>query len=106
MVKDMAARAYARCTGGHYFAGEYCTFDGWSSAAAAELAETVERLRQLGKAITLAELRNAGLSDAALARTIVIDFGNDASAFDAISPKEYVVNGQTKPPMKLGPNFK
>ena len=102
----MATRAYARCNSGHYFTGEYCPFDGWSSAAAAELAETVERLGQLGKDVTLAELRQAGLSEAALVRTIVIDFGNDASAFEAISPKEYVVNGQTKPPMKLGANFK
>ncbi len=102
----MASRAYARCTGGHYFAGEYCPFDGWSSAAAAELAETVEQLRQLGKEITLTELRKAGLGEAALARTIVIDFGNDASAFDAISPKEYAIDGQTKPPLKCGPNFK
>lgn len=102
----MVSRAYARCAGGHYFAGEFCPFDGWSSAAAAELAETVERLRQLGKDVTLAELKRAGLSESALDRTIVIEFGNDAAAFEAISPKEYVVNGQTKPPMKLGHHFK
>ena len=102
----MVTRAYVRCSGGHYFSGEYCPFDSWSSAAAAEVAEAVERLRQLGKEITLAELKRAGLSETALQRTIVIDFGNDASQFDAISPREYCVNGQIKPPLKLGPNFK
>jgi hypothetical protein len=102
----MATRVYVRCSSGHYFSGEYCPFDSWSSGAAAEVAETVERLRQLGKDITLAELKRAGLSEAALQRTIVIDFGNDGSMFEAISPREYCVNGQTKPPLKLGPNFK
>lgn len=102
----MVSRAYSRCNSGHYFAGEFCPFDGWSSSAAAELAELVERLEQLGKEITLAELKRAGLSDAALARTVVIDFGNDQSAFDAVSPKEYHVRGETKPPLKLGPHFK
>lgn len=102
----MSTRAYSRCTSGHYFTGEFCPFDGWSSAAAVELAEAVVRLQQLGRELSLAELRKAGVSEAALARSIVVDFGCDASAFDAVWPKEYVVNGVTKPPMKLGPNFK
>ena len=102
----MTARAYSRCNSGHYFAGEYCPFDGWSSAAAVEVAQAVQRLQQLARAISVEELRRAGVSDAALARTIVVQFGADASAFEAVSPKEYVVNGVTKPPMKFGPHFK
>jgi hypothetical protein len=39
-------------------------------------------------------LRAAGLTESALKRTIVIDFGSNDSAFDAISPAGYFVNGQ------------
>lgn len=102
----MTTRAYSRCNSGHYFQGDYCPFDGWSSAAATELAQAVARLAELGKPLTFDELRKAGLSDAAAARTIVIEFGNPLSIFEAVSPKEYVVDGNTKPPMKLGANFK
>ena len=102
----MTARAYSRCNSGHYFTGECCPFDGWSSAAAIDVAQAVERLKQLAREISIDELRRTGVSDAALARTIVVQFGADASAFEAVSPKEYVVNGATKPPMKLGPHFK
>lgn len=102
----MTTRAYSRCNSGHYFTGEYCPFDGWSSHGAMELAKAVEGLALLGRELSLEELRKAGLSEEALARTIVIAFGCAGSAFEAVSPKEYHVNGQTKPPLKLGVNFK
>jgi hypothetical protein len=54
----------------------------------------------------LEELRKAGVSAATLARTIVIEFGSSASAFDAVSPQEYVVNGQAQPLRKLSRSFK
>ena len=43
----MLARAYCRCNSGHYFVGEYCPFDGWSSSASKELAAVSERLARL-----------------------------------------------------------
>ena len=62
----MLARAYCRCNSGHYFMGEYCPFDGWSSSASKELTEVAERLVRLDRAITLEELRKAGVSAATL----------------------------------------
>ncbi len=102
----MIQRAYSRCQSGHYFEGEVCPFDGSSTGAAVELTRAVARLQQLGRELSLEELRRVGLSEGALARTILIVFGNDGSVFEAVSPKEYVVNGEIRPPLKLGPNFK
>ncbi|GIW79965.1 MAG: hypothetical protein KatS3mg105_1772 [Gemmatales bacterium] len=102
----MTIRAYSRCTSGHYFEGEDCPFCGWSGPTAVELAQAVRRLEQLGKPVSLEELRRQGASEETLARAIVIEFGSAESAFEAISPKEYIVKGARKPPMKLGKHFK
>jgi hypothetical protein len=99
-------RVYCRCNGGHYFIGEYCPYDGWSSAASRELVEAAARLEKLGKEPSLNELRKLGVSSEALWRTVIISFGTGAAIFDAISPDTYVVNGETKPPHKLGLGFK
>lgn len=102
----MSKQAYCRCNSGHYFTGECCPFDGWSSAASKELAQAVKKLRVLGREVSVAELRDSGVSDATLWRTIIIEFGTDASSFEAVSPEEYVVHGETKAPLKLGMSFK
>jgi hypothetical protein len=86
--------------------GEYCPFDGWSSPASKELTEAVEQLTSSDRAISFEELRKAGVSAATIARTIIIDFGSNDSVFDAVSPKEYVVNGEAQPLQKLSRNFK
>ena len=78
-------RAYCRCTSGHYFQGEICPFDGWSSAASRELAAAVERLDRHGQEISLVALRKAGVSQKTIARTVVVAFGSEASAFEALS---------------------
>jgi len=88
----MIARAYSRCNSGHYFVGENCPFDGWSSAASKELARTVEVLSHSGQQVSMEELRNAGVSEATLLRAIVVQVGSDGSVFDAFSPKLLVVN--------------
>jgi hypothetical protein len=90
-------RAYCRCNSGHYFVGEYCPIDGWSSPAPKELAKVVEEVTASGRALLLEELRKAGLSEATVQRTIVIDFGTDVCVFDAISPEGYVIHGEWKP---------
>lgn len=102
----MIKRAYCRCNSGHYFSGECCPFDGWSSSASKELTEAVEQLTRLGKEISAAELRQVGVSPATLWRTIIIEFATPASAFEAMAPAEYVVNGEAEAPLKLGPSFK
>ncbi len=100
------SRAYCRCNSGHYFQGEFCPFDGWSSAASRELAAAVERLVGEGQELTLVTLRKAGVSRETIERTMVIAFGCAASAFEALDPRMYVVDGQAKPVVKLGPGFK
>ena len=46
-----------------------------------------------------------GLSEAAAQRTIVIEFGTDACAFDAVSPEGFVIHGEWKPLTTLDAPF-
>ncbi len=101
----MCRRAYSRCNSGHYFLGECCPFDGWSSPATRELTAAVKRLARSGRPVSLEELRKSGVSDATIARTIVIEFGSEASAFDAISPAHLFVNEEAIPLTDLDANF-
>jgi hypothetical protein len=87
-------RAFFRCNSGHYFACEGCPLDGWSSAESAELFWAVVKLQTMRQELTLSHLREAGLSESASRRTIVIEFGDEQSAVDAISPEGYFVNGR------------
>jgi len=100
------ARAYCRCNSGHYFQGVCCPYDGWSSAASRELAAAVERLAGEGQGLSLLALRKAGVSQETIERTIIVEFGSAASAFEALDPSGYVVNGEAQSVIKLGPNFK
>lgn len=102
----MTPRVYCRCNSGHYFLGDSCPLDGWSSPASEELNAAVTRLGCSGKKVSLEELRRAGLSEAALQRTVVIEFGDDSSAFEAVSPEGYVVGGEWKTMTDLGQSFK
>lgn len=99
-------RAYCRCNSGHYFVGESCPYDGWSSPASRELTEAVVRLAKMGKELSIEELRELGVSSETLWRTIIIAFGVGTSVFEALAPDTYVVHGETKPPRKLGAGFK
>jgi hypothetical protein len=106
MADQTISKAYCRCNSGHYFQGEFCPFDGWSSAESKELAAAVEQLAAEGQELTLVGLRKAGVSRETLERTVVIAFGCAASAFEALDPRMYVVDGQAKPAVKLGSSFK
>jgi hypothetical protein len=85
--------------------GEFCPFDGWSSAASRELTEVLKRLAGSGRKVSLESLQKFGVSEATLVRTIVIAFGSDTSAFEAISPEYYVVNGESIPIRNLDESF-
>ena len=87
-------KVYCRCNSGHYFIGAICPLDGWSSAESVELTKTVEVVMNAGKELSMTALCQAGLSALARKRTIIIEFGNDESGFDAVSPAGYFVNGQ------------
>ena len=95
-------RAYCRCTSGHYFMGVFCQLDGWSAAASRELAEATDLLRQRGEELSLVSLRSAGVSESSLERGIVVQFGSPASAFEAVAPAAYSVDGEWRPPDELG----
>jgi len=101
----MVAHAYSRCNGGHYFRGVCCPLDGWSSAASEELDTACRRLAAAGRAVSLASLREAGVSQGSLRRIIVVEFGCEESVFDAVSPEGYVVNGSWQPLEELGDDF-
>ena len=98
-------RAYCRCNSGHYFVGEYCPIDGWSSSVAKELVQVTKRVTAAGHTLSLHALRQAGLSEAAAQRTMVIEFGTDAGVFDAIVPEGLVIHGTWKPLAALDEHF-
>jgi hypothetical protein len=101
----MITRAYSRCNGGHYFMGACCPLDGWSSAASRELAAACQKLTASGRPVSLASLREAGVSESSLSRIIVIEFGSAEGVFDAVSPEGYVVMGRWQPLEELGDAF-
>jgi hypothetical protein len=51
------------------------------------------------------ELRRVGVSEVTLLRTIVVQFGSDGSAFDALSPKLYFLDEELKTVDELDENF-
>lgn len=102
----MVTRAYCRCNSGHYFMGECCPFDGWSSEASRELTRAVKDLTRRKQALSQESLRGAGLGPGLLARCIVVEFGSPESAFEALSPEYYVIDGEAQPLLKTSPSFK
>jgi hypothetical protein len=90
---------------GHYISSMHCPFDGWSSRELAELAKVVEKLEMQGTAPSIASLRSEGVSESALKLVIVVEFGSKGSAFDAISPSHYIIDGKDVPLHKTGPDF-
>jgi len=95
-----------RCNGGDYFSTVYCPFDGWSSENSAALFRAVDRLQRQDTPLTLAALKDAGLSDEAIRSCVIIEFGDSNSAFEALSPSSYVVNGQAVPLKDVGKHLK
>jgi hypothetical protein len=102
----MVAKAYWRCTSGHYFSGEACPLDGWSSPESLELARATRSIASRGGNISLAELQRAGVSSGALNRAIVIEFGSPLAVFDTLVPEGYVINNQYRRMRELGLDFK
>jgi hypothetical protein len=99
--------AYCRCNSGHFFEGEACPFDGWSSHASRELLRVVLRLKSVGREhFTVEDLRSAGLTDEILQRCIVVEFGSPSSRFEAISVDHIAVNDASIPIHKAELRFK
>jgi hypothetical protein len=104
----MLSLAYIRCNGGDYFLGELgsCPLDGWFSDESKELARVLKRFKEQAQEVSMATLREAGLSGKVLQRVIVIQFASDVSAFELIAPKGYIVDGRWRPIEALGLGFK
>lgn len=85
-------QAYIRCNEGHYFIGEYCPFDGWSSEESKELMEISNKILSEGHKISLKELKENNASDKTLSRTIIIEFGEGNFVFDAVLPDGYRID--------------
>ena len=88
------SQAYIRCNEGHYFVGEHCPFDGWSSKESKQLAEISKKLTSEGKKLTLKELKENAVSNETLSRTIIVDFGEGNFVFDAFSPDGFMIAGK------------
>ena len=65
-----------------------------------------QRLDARGEVPSLAGLRHAGVSRETLQRTVVMHFGVEESAFEALAPKEYVINGKPEPVSTVGRRLK
>jgi hypothetical protein len=96
---------YCRCNGGDYFVGEYCPFDGWSSADSKAIAAAARSLADAGHTPSIQALRAAGLGEQTLARALVIDFGAETSAFEAMSPRTCIIDGRVIPYTDLDANL-
>jgi len=100
-------RAYIRCNSGHCFSGgPNCPLDNWSSPQSLEFAQAVEQLIQDGQEVSIQRLKDLGLSDEALRRVIVIEFGSEKSVFTCLVPEGYVLeDGRYVPITKAGWDF-
>jgi len=97
---------YSRCNSGHYFEGTHCQVDGWSSPAAAEIAEAQDVLRQRSTRPSIDALRALGVSEEAIKRCIIIEFGDKDAQFELVAPQGYVVNGQWIPLKDFDPRHR
>lgn len=93
-------RLYFRCNGGHYFRAHglqsaiACPWDGWSCDGLEHAVAAFEELTATGTRPTVDVLREKGLSSEVLRRILLIEFGDDASAFEALAPQRYIHDGR------------
>lgn len=87
-------RLYFRCNGGHYFrSAPACPFDGWSCDGLQHAIEAFDALCTAGTP-TVADLKMRGVSLEVMRRVLLIEFGNESSAFDALVPERYLHAGR------------
>jgi hypothetical protein len=91
---------------GDYFCTKCCPFDGWTSVQINELFGAAEKLRSEKVVPTVAGLRERGVSEEAIQRCIVIEFGDEGAAFDGLSPEFYVIGGKSYKLHDAGSQFK
>jgi hypothetical protein len=84
-------RVFLRCNSGHYFCDSACPFDGWSMDGYQDVVIADLRLADKGEPPSIERLRAEGIPEGVLARTAVIEFGSEASAFEALDPAGFIV---------------
>ena len=85
---------FFRCNSGHYFSRAVCPWDGWSLTAFEDVLKLVEQFRSVGKPISVATPRDAGVPDDVLKRIMIVEFGSSETAVEAIYPKQLIVRGR------------
>ena len=87
-------KAYIRCNSGHYFSGSSnCPLDNWSSRESEELTNAIETVNRIGHELSVEAIQKQGVSDTAIERLIVIEFGSEDSSFMGIVPEGYIMEG-------------
>jgi hypothetical protein len=59
------------------------------------LCSAADVFAKQGRVPSIAELKGVKVSDRALRGAVVMEFGDDRAAFDAMVPQEYVLHGRT-----------
>ena len=87
-------RLYFRCNSGHYFHGTNCPWDGWTMDGVQAAFELFARLEPHEAAVGLEALGPLDPSPELSRRMMIIEFGDEAAAVDAICPDRYMHNGE------------
>jgi hypothetical protein len=98
---------YVRCNGGHYFRGErrICPFDAWKEEWLDQIPGVLKLLVEAGVPLSLEALKSNGLSVEQLRRVVIMEFGDENCAFDALAPSYYFIDGQTVKMHEVGLNL-
>ena len=87
---------YIRCDCGsprgprHYYTGETCPLSGWVAPFVREGMQAADAVERAGEPLTVAALRQAGLSRAALARVMVAEFPIKAAVPESLGVSPFV----------------
>jgi hypothetical protein len=88
-------RLYFRCNGGHYFrSAPACPFDGWSCDGLQHAIDGFDALNASGAWPTVAALEAKGVLPDVIERILLIEFGKESSAFDALVPERFLPGGR------------
>ncbi len=90
----MIRRTYLRCNSGHYFDAREtsCPLDGWALDGMAILRIVLLSWLDKTEALTINELALAGVSPEVLARTAIVEFGEESAAFETLVPEAYLID--------------
>lgn len=100
----LKSQVFFRCNGGDYFVGTRCPFDGWSSPEAEEVTAALKHLSP-AESPSIQRLKEAGVSETALERVIIVEFGDDRARFDAMAPRGYSIKGKWVELKDVGPEL-